>query len=133
MDKGILEAVVAARSVKSLYGLKRSQLPKVHVRHPSLATTNSIRDNSSLVETLVPCQRVSVAKETEVDHVKWSEQRLPSGMQVYVELEGHVDVTRELQRIEDKLTKTASSVNKLKAKKGESSETDKARYNFILS
>ena len=124
MEKGILEAAASARSMKNLYAMKRWQLPKVQIVHPSVTMSNAIGENIELLEHLVPCGSVSVScsKDPEEEEqprnlTKWSSQTLSSGMQIYVELKGNVDIRLESQRIETKLKKILSTVEELNRKK----------------
>ena len=122
MENGIMEAVTTSRQIKELYGMKRSQLPRVIVHHPDMMQSETFRENASdVIENLVPCQSVTIVEtiDTTLSN-KWSKKKLPSGMQVLVELEGHVDVKRELKRIDAKLTKTQSNLNKMRAKEAAS-------------
>ena len=119
MENGIMEAVTTSRQIKEMYGMKRSQLPRVIVHHPVLMQSEAFREHANeIIETLVPCQSVTIVEgiDTTLLSNKWSKKKLPSGMQVLVELEGHVDVKRELKRIDAKLTKTQSNLNKMRAK-----------------
>ena len=118
MENGIMEAVTTSRQIKEMYGMKRSQLPRVIVYHPVLMKSEAFREHANeIIETLVPCQSVTIVESIDTTPSnKWSKKKLPSGMQVLVELEGHVDVKRELKRIDAKLTKTQSNLNKMRAK-----------------
>ena len=113
-----MEAVTTSRQIKEMYGMKRSQLPRVIVYHPVLMKSEAFREHANeIIETLVPCQSVTIVESIDTTPSnKWSKKKLPSGMQVLVELEGHVDVKRELKRIDAKLTKTQSNLNKMRAK-----------------
>ena len=121
MEKGVLQAVTAVRSTKNLYGMKRSQLPRVKIRHSSTTMTISLMENVDLIEKLVPCTSVEVTAsdvpdaEAE-DLATWSAQKLTSGMHIYVQVEGHINASRELQRIESKLKKLTATIDKLKVK-----------------
>ena len=123
MEKGVLQAVTAVRSTKNLYGMKRSQLPRVKIRHSSTTMTTSLMENVDLIEKLVPCQSVEVAAYSDFldeadaeDLATWSVQKLTSGMHIYVQVEGHINASRELQRIESKLKKLTATIDKLKVK-----------------
>ena len=61
MEKGILEAAASARSMKNLYAMKRWQLPKVQIVHPSVTMSNAIGENIELLEHLVPCGSVMIS------------------------------------------------------------------------
>ena len=50
------------------------------------------------------------------DLTTWSLQKLTSGMNIYVQVEGHINASRELQRIESKLKKLSATIDKLKVK-----------------
>ena len=49
MEKGVLQAVTTVRSIKSLYGMKRSQLPRVKICHSSTTMTSSLMENVDLI------------------------------------------------------------------------------------
>ena len=53
-------AIDAARSTKVLYSMSRRHLPEIILDAQSYKTEQSLRDNTSLIETLVPCGKVSV-------------------------------------------------------------------------
>ena len=135
MEKGVLQAVTTVRSIKSLYGMKRSQLPRVKIRHSSTTMTSSLMENVDLIEKLVPCTSVEVTAsdvpdaEAE-DLATWSAQKLTSGMHIYVQVEGHINASRELQRIESKLKKLTATIDKLKVKRNTKplSENENTKY-----
>ena len=136
MEKGVLQAVTTVRSIKSLYGMKRSQLPRVKIRHSSTTMTSSLIENVDLIEKLVPCTSVEVTAASDVpdaeaeDLATWSAQKLTSGMHIYVQVEGHINASRELQRIESKLKELTATIDKLKVKRSTKplSENENNKY-----
>merc|ERR1719411_315035 len=66
---------------------------------------------------MISCSKDPGAEEQLRNLTKWSSQKLTSGMQIYVELKGNVDICLESQRIETKLKKILSTVEEFRRKK----------------
>ena len=112
-------AIDAARSIKVLYSMNRRHLPEIVLEAQSHEIEQSLRDNTSLIESLVPCGKVSVTtavtQQGLFDLAKWSKQILP-GFCLFLQLEGQVDVQREEERLSKRLAKLESTQVKLQTK-----------------
>jgi len=113
-------AIDAARSTKVLYSMSRRNLPEMILEANSHEIEQSLRDNSSLIEALVPCGKVSVisakaGNQQGFDLSKWSKQILPD-LDLYLQLEGQVDVHREEERLSKRLAKLEATRVKLQTK-----------------
>jgi valyl-tRNA synthetase len=113
-----LATVATVRSVKSLYGLKRKQLPAVHLVLAREDCAQSAQRTVQCVQQLVPCATVCVSNENvSLDLNKWSMKDIPDReIKVFVRMEGHIDVKRELQRVGERLSKIASQMHKVQTK-----------------
>ena len=119
-----MEIVNSVRSVKALYSLKRKQLPQVVIvpASSSEGLLDGLQRSKHLIERLVPCGRVSIQRpsESQVDLKQWSVQKL-AHFKVYVEIANHIDVSLELQKLSEKISKLKSRRQKLQAKRSTSS------------
>ncbi|MGE5239700.1 MAG: valine--tRNA ligase [Chloroflexota bacterium] len=110
----VIEAVSAVRSIRGELNIAPSLEVAVSVRTLSDDVESALVENSEAMVRLTRCRNLRVGSD--VAREKGSAVSVRDGMEVYVPLEGVLNVDAELQRLEKELTKTEESCSTIQRK-----------------
>jgi valyl-tRNA synthetase len=110
----VIDAVSAVRSIRGELNIAPALELHVVIRTLGDDVDATLRQNAAIVAKLTRCKDLRTGPE--VTKTKGSALSVRSGMEVYVPLEGVLDVGAELQRLAKELTKTEEALASLSRK-----------------
>ena len=104
-------AISSARTVRSEHGIKFSQRVPVELRSADAAVRQVLTDNSPLIQFLASTDGAPTIAAPSAQRPRGSTVNVAGDVEVLVTLKGHIDPTKEKERLEQRLKSVSKDID----------------------
>ena len=112
------EVVISVRRLKNTYEVPRNTKPDIIVCGVGSTSLNSVVD---CIQTLAPCGQVTLT-DNDPQNDKWIRENIGLELKVLLNLQGVIDIKKELQRLDENLDKIREDMKKLEGIQGKAKQ-----------